>query len=272
MSIDIRDVCFSYGTELILKDINLTIAGGEFTSVIGPSGCGKSTLLRLLAGLLVPDSGSLSVDGAPICGPGLDRAVVFQDYSLFAWMNCRDNVIIALEQAGIGANRKERIAVAEQYLELVGLRDSMMKLPGELSGGMRQRAAIARALAQNAPILLMDEPFGALDEITRARQQDSLLELWQGNHAAVYGSKTVLFVTHDVEEALILSDRIILFSSHPGAIAREFAVDLPRPRSHNTAIQHPRFGGLRTEILQELDRVVHAQLEQASYLYDGGGI
>ena len=163
MSIDIRDVCFSYGTELILKDINLTIAGGEFTSIIGPSGCGKSTLLRLLAGLLVPDSGSLSVDGAPISGPGLDRAVVFQDYSLFACMNCRDKVVIALEQAHIGANRKERIAVAEQYLELVGLRDSMVKLPGELSGGMRQRAAIARALAQNAPILLMDEPFGALD-------------------------------------------------------------------------------------------------------------
>ncbi|MDR2489788.1 MAG: ABC transporter ATP-binding protein [Spirochaetaceae bacterium] len=272
MSIDIRDVCFSYETDLILKDINLTLVDGEFTSIIGPSGCGKSTLLRLLAGLLVPDAGSLTVDGAPITGPGLDRAVVFQDYSLFAWMSCRDNVVIALEQARVGANRKERIAVAEQYLELVGLRDSILKLPGELSGGMRQRAAIARALAQNAPTFLMDEPFGALDEITRARQQDSLLELWQENRAAIHGGKTILFVTHDVEEALILSDRIILFSSHPGAIAREFAVDLPRPRSHHTAIQHPRFSVLREEILQELDRVVNAQLEQHSCIIDEGGI
>lgn len=266
-TIIIKDLIFSYETELILKDINLTLSDGEFVSIIGPSGCGKSTLLRLLAGLLIPQAGSLLVNGEPVSGPGLDRAVVFQDYSLFSWMSCRDNVILALEQAKIGGNKRERAAIAESYLELVGLQGSGGKLPGELSGGMRQRTAIARALAQNAPILLMDEPFGALDEITRARQQDMLLELWQSS-----AGKTVLFVTHDVDEALILSDRVILFASHPGSIAREFTVDLPRPRSHGTAMQYLEFKDLRNEIVFELDRVVRSGIDQPHYVADGSGI
>jgi len=266
-AISVKNVSFTYESDTILENLSLTIEEGEFVAVIGPSGCGKSTLLRLLAGLMFPDSGFLSVNGAEITGPGLDRAVVFQDYSLFPWMSCRANVVLALEQAGIGAGKRERALIADRYLELTGLAGSGGKLPGELSGGMRQRTAIARALAQNAPILLMDEPFGALDEITRARQQDMLLELWQGVGKS---GKTVLFVTHDVEEALILADRVVLLASRPCRIAREFEVRLPRPRSHGTAINHENFTGLRNEILRELDKVIHNQMEEAAL--DGGGI
>ncbi|MDR0568165.1 MAG: ABC transporter ATP-binding protein [Spirochaetaceae bacterium] len=255
-AICIKDGTFSYEAEIILQDINLTIGSGEFVSVIGPSGCGKSTLLRLLAGLLTPQAGSIQVNGNPVTGPGLDRAVVFQDYSLFSWMSCRDNVMLALEQAKIGENTRDRERIAESYLALVGLQGNGGKLPGELSGGMRQRTAIARALAQNAPLLLMDEPFGALDEITRARQQDMLLDLWQRN-----SGKTVLFVTHDVDEALLLSDRVILLAARPGRIARTFEVDLPRPRSHHTARQDSRFKDLRNEIVSALDRVVRSEME-----------
>jgi NitT/TauT family transport system ATP-binding protein len=267
--ISIQNLVFSYEKEIILDNVSLDISDGEFIAVLGPSGCGKSTLLRLLAGLIFPNEGALAVNGERISGPGLDRAVVFQDYSLFPWMSCRGNVTLALEQARIGANKKERESIAESYLELVGLQGNGAKLPGELSGGMRQRTAIARALAQNAPILLMDEPFGALDEITRAKQQDMLLELWQDNSA---NKKTVLFVTHDVEEALILADRIILLAAKPGRIAKEFHAELPRPRSHGTAINHPHFIELRSEILQELDRVVHKSVEDAAFMAGGGGI
>lgn len=259
---------FAYNAEPVLRDINLTLAAGSFTCVLGPSGCGKSTLLRLIAGLIFPTAGAVLVDERTVTRPGLDRAVVFQDYSLFPWMTCHKNVMLALEQSGGTANRKERVALADSYLELVGLggmNTAKGKLPGELSGGMRQRVAIARALAQNAPILLMDEPFGALDEITRAKQQDALLDLWQGSR-----DKTVFFVTHDVEEALILADRIVLFAAHPGRIARDFTVTLPRPRTHGQALRHSAFAELRNEILNELDRVAESVIE--SELNEGGGI
>jgi NitT/TauT family transport system ATP-binding protein len=201
--------------------------------------------------------------------------VVFQDYSLYPWFNCRDNIVLALEQAGLGASRANRNMIAEEFLELVGLRADADKLPGELSGGMRQRTAIARALAINAPILLMDEPFGALDEITRARQQDLLLDLWHGDSHAVIGGgtgKTVFFVTHDVEEAIILGNRVIVMGTHPGRIVRDLAVELPRPRSRKSAIHHPNFVTLRDNLLHDLNLVVDEQLNHCEVLEDGAGI
>ncbi|MDR1257492.1 MAG: ABC transporter ATP-binding protein [Spirochaetaceae bacterium] len=267
--ISINAVGFSYGDETVLDRLSLDIGRGEFVAVIGPSGCGKSTLIRLLAGLIFPREGTVTVGGTAIPGPGLDRAVVFQDYSLFPWMNCRDNVALALEQAGLGASRIDRNSIAEKYLDMVDLHGVGAKLPGELSGGMRQRIAIARALAQSAPILLMDEPFGALDEITRANQQDLLLQLWQDGGSS---GKTVLFVTHDVEEALILSDRVILLGMRPCRIAYEMTVCLPRPRSHNSALYHRNFAALRNELLDQLNRVVTDSIESRCYTTDGAGI
>jgi ABC-type nitrate/sulfonate/bicarbonate transport system ATPase subunit len=261
-----KNVDFGYGGELVLKDVSLCLAQGEFVAVIGPSGCGKSTLLRLLAGLIFPQKGLITVAERTITGPGLDRAVVFQDYSLFPWMNCRDNVALALEQAGIGKTRSERADIAESYIAMVDLRGVGSKLPGELSGGMRQRIAIARALAQNAPMLLMDEPFGALDEITRANQQDMLLKLWQEGGGQ---SKTVLFVTHDVEEALILSERIILLGAHPGRIVHDMKVTLPRPRSHNSVLYDKHFTELRNELLDKLNHVVTEYIERQGFATGG---
>ncbi|MDR0549102.1 MAG: ABC transporter ATP-binding protein [Deltaproteobacteria bacterium] len=245
---------------VVLKDINLAINRGEFVAVIGPSGCGKSTLLRLLAGLVKPPVGRLTAAGRLIEGPGLDRAVVFQDYSLFPWMTCRDNIVLALERAGLGQTKAERRTIALGYLNLVGLAQDGDKLPGELSGGMRQRTAIARALAINAPILLMDEPFGALDEITRARQQDLLLDLWQGGSTDQNAGKTVFFVTHDVEEAVILGDRVIVMGTHPGRVVREVPVNLPRPRSRMGSLRSPNFPILRDRLLTELNLVVDERL------------
>jgi NitT/TauT family transport system ATP-binding protein len=270
LCIELNGIVFCYGKEIVLQQVSLSIAKGEFVSVIGPSGCGKSTLLRLVAGLIFPKEGSVTVDSRPVTGPGLDRAVVFQDYSLFPWMSCIENVTLALEQARLGATKAERTHIAEKYLELVGLSGEGKKLPGELSGGMRQRSAIARALAQNAPILLMDEPFGALDEITRAKQQDALLELWQGNSDG--SGKTVLFVTHDVEEALILGDRVIIMGSRPGRVAFELETGLTRPRSHSSSLHHPRFVELRNVLLDRLNELVDEQMWNQTIERDGSGI
>ncbi|MDR1606960.1 MAG: ABC transporter ATP-binding protein [Deltaproteobacteria bacterium] len=255
----VENVTFAYdANQIVLKDINLSIETGEFVAVIGPSGCGKSTLLRLLAGLALPTLGQLTVSGQAITGPGLDRAVVFQDYSLFPWMTCLENIVLALERAGIGETKVRRREVALDFLALVGLAEDGDKLPGELSGGMRQRTAIARALAINAPVLLMDEPFGALDEITRARQQDLLLDLWPSGQEK--GGKTIFFVTHDVEEAVILGDRVIVMGTRPGRIVREVPVDLPRPRSRMSSLRHKNFTVFRDLLLNELNLVVDDRL------------
>jgi ABC-type nitrate/sulfonate/bicarbonate transport system ATPase subunit len=272
--IRVNGVDFAYGSERVFENLTLDIGRGEFVAVIGPSGCGKSTMLRLLAGLIFPGKGAITVGGSPVSGPGLDRAVVFQDYSLFPWINCRDNVVLALEQAGLGKTKAERADIAENYLGMVDLQGAGRKLPGELSGGMRQRCAIARALAQNAPVLLMDEPFGALDEITRANQQDLLLKLWQDGNVSGGGAskKTVLFVTHDVEEALILSNRVILLGAHPGRIAYELNVDLPRPRSHGSILYNTRFTELRNELLDNLNRVVTENIDRQNLVSEGAGI
>ena len=257
-SITIKNLNFGYGQRQILDHIDLTVAGNDFAALIGPSGCGKSTLLRLLAGLAQSDTGSIAIDGQTVTGPGLDRAVVFQDYSLFPWMSCGENIVLALRQASPRLARREARILAGEFLGLVGLDGEFDKLPGKLSGGMRQRAAIARAFAVNAPILLMDEPFGALDAITRAKLQDLLLNMWQTGGDT---GKTVVFVTHDVDEALLLANRIFILGVNPGRIVRELEVTLPRPRIRDQLLENEEFQRLRAVILRELDQVVLAKLE-----------
>jgi NitT/TauT family transport system ATP-binding protein len=259
--IAINNVAFSYGNQTILEDINLTANAGEFVCLLGPSGCGKSTLLRLLAGLAKPTSGRVTLDGNPITGPGLDRGTVFQDYSLFPWMTAGENVVLALDQAFPGKKRAEQAETAQAYLEMVGLGDVFNKLPGALSGGMRQRAAIARAFAINAPVLLMDEPFGALDAITRARLQDLLLQLWQSNSSE---RKTVFFVTHDVEEAILLANRVVVMGCNPGSVRGVFPVDLPRPRRRQDLYNDPNFQQLRDRLISELHADVLEELDLGS--------
>lgn len=268
-AIRLRGVSFAYPGATVLAGIDLDVAENDFVAVIGPSGCGKSTLLRLVGGLLRPTAGTVSANGREVLSPGLDRAVVFQDYSLFPWFSCIDNLVLALEQSRPGLPKKRYRQIAEDYLDMVGLAGSGRKIPGELSGGMRQRVAIARALALNSPILLMDEPFGALDAITRARQQEMLLNIWQTSGER---RKTVVFVTHDVDEALILANRVIVLGVNPGHIAADVAVDLPRPRSRGNSIVSRQFSRLREQLMQELDKAVLSQLESAENSNDGAGI
>jgi NitT/TauT family transport system ATP-binding protein len=225
LGIDVRALQFAYEGTPVLSDIDLHIAEGEFLCVLGPSGCGKTTLLRLLAGLDLPVAGTISYNGASIQGPSLERGVVFQNYSLFPWLTLSENIELALSKSHPQHDVSWRQAHAQDYLTRVGLGDSSEQYPSLLSGGMQQRGAIARALALGSPVLLMDEPFGALDPINRAKLQDLLLELWASPR------KTVVFITHDVEEALYLADRVVVLGSSPGRIIQEIAVPFERPRS-----------------------------------------
>jgi NitT/TauT family transport system ATP-binding protein len=265
--IALDNVSFAYGSQNVLNNVSFTAASGDFVCLLGPSGCGKSTLLRLLAGLDLPTAGLLTLNGRPITGPGLDRGVVFQDYSLFPWMTAGQNVILALEQAFPDKSRTEYRQIASEYLEMVGLRDAFHKLPGELSGGMRQRAAIARAFALNAPVLLMDEPFGALDAITRARLQDLLLNLWQQKEGE---RKTVFFVTHDVEEALLLAGTVVVLGLNPGTIRGVFNIDLPRPRIRLELFQKEQFQMLRNSLITVLHENILSELDVESTVQSQG--
>ncbi|MCS7010889.1 MAG: ABC transporter ATP-binding protein [Anaerolineales bacterium] len=230
------------GRELIaVQDVSLFVQANEFVSLLGPSGCGKSTLLMMSAGLETVSEGVIRVNGRPIHGPGRERGVVFQSYTLFPWLNVAENVRFALLKSKL--ERAEQDQQVELYLQRVGLREFAQAMPNQLSGGMRQRVAIARALAAQPEILLMDEPFGALDAQTRLLMQDLLLQVWQQEQT------TVLFVTHDVEEAILLSDRIYVMSARPGRIKAEIPVDLPRPRSLLETEALPRFAELRQQIL-----------------------
>jgi NitT/TauT family transport system ATP-binding protein len=268
--VTITDVSYSYGSNQVLRDIDLTAEAGEFICLLGPSGCGKSTLLRLLAGLDIPAQGTIALDGAPVSGPGLDRGVVFQDYSLFPWMTTGQNIVLALNQAFPGKKKAEQREIAQEYLELVGLNDAFDKLPGQLSGGMRQRAAIARAFSLNSPVLLMDEPFGALDAITRARLQDLLLSLWQQNAGE---RKTVFFVTHDVEEAILLASRIVVLGLNPGAVRGVFSVDIPRPRIRQELYLKEPFLILRDQLISVLHENILTGLDGGlTVLSQGEGI
>lgn len=205
-----------------ISNINLEVRKNEFVCLVGPSGCGKTTILKLLAGLDVPSKGDIFIDGEPINGPSSDRGIVFQEYALFPWRTVLENVTFGLEMKKIG--KKEREQKSRHYLELVGLEGYAKAYPHELSGGMRQRVAIIRALAVNPKILLMDEPFGALDARTREFLQTELIKIWETE------KKTVLFVTHDINEAISLADRIVLMKSRPGRIHDIIKIDHPKPR------------------------------------------
>jgi NitT/TauT family transport system ATP-binding protein len=266
-AVALNNVNYSYGSNRVLEDITFTAASGDFICLLGPSGCGKSTLLRLLAGLAQPTSGSITLNGTQITGPGLDRGVVFQDYSLFPWMTAGQNIVLALEQAFPGKKKNEYRETAAGYLEMVGLPDANDKLPSQLSGGMRQRAAIARAFAINSPVLLMDEPFGALDAITRARLQDLLLQLWQQKSDQ---RKTVFFVTHDVEEAILLANRIVVLGLNPGSIKGVFEVDITRPRVRQELYLKEPFLVLRDKLVTVLHENILSELDGGQTVRSAG--
>lgn len=255
----IKDLSFSYpGTDkLVLKDINMDVAEGEFVSILGQSGCGKSTLLRLLAGLEKQTSGEILIDGKPFSGPSLSRGVVFQDYGLFPWMTAGENIMLALRQRFPERDKKELREVAVNMLQSVGLDKGVYnKLPKELSGGMKQRCAIARAFGIDPPILLMDEPFGALDAVTRAKLQDMVLELWRKQEP----KKTVFFVTHDVDEAILLSTKIFVLGQSPSNVI--FNCDIPsdgRP-TRETQFEDPKFLNLRNTLIRYINQDVASRI------------
>lgn len=206
----------------VFEDLSLEVPNLQFVAIIGPSGCGKSTFLRVVDGLDKADAGTIEIDGKTVTGPGAGRAMVFQGFDLFPWRTALENVAFGLEMRGVG--RRARLETARHYIEMVGLNDFAASYPHQLSGGMQQRVGIARALAVRPEILLMDEPFGALDLQTRDLLQDELLRIWQTDR------KTVLFVTHSIEEAIYLADRIIVLSPRPARIQRDIAVPFARPR------------------------------------------
>jgi len=231
----------SEGKEMLtLKDIDLDIEENEFICFIGPSGCGKTTLLRIIAGLEEATRGTVYLDGMPIGGPGPERGMVFQEYSLFPWRTVMDNIVFGLELRGVP--EAERLAQGRQYLKMVGLERFESRYPHELSGGMKQRVAIARALVNHPRALLMDEPFGALDAQTRNTMQSELLRIWQEE------KQTVVFVTHSVDEAIYLADRIVIMSARPGRIKDIIKIDLPRPRNRTS----PDVNLIRDRILCDL--------------------
>jgi NitT/TauT family transport system ATP-binding protein len=206
-----------------LDRISLDVAEEEFSVIVGPSGCGKSSLLRLVAGLIEPSAGMISLDGKVVTRPGRDRGMVFQSYTLFPWLTVQDNVEFGLKLGGMALAERKRIA--KRYIEQVGLNGFEKSYPKQLSGGMMQRVALARALANDPEILLMDEPFGALDSQTRSLMQELLLNIWEQSH------KTVLFITHDIDEAILLGDRVHVMTARPGRIKEMVEIDIPRPRN-----------------------------------------
>ncbi|WFU43492.1 ABC transporter ATP-binding protein [Bradyrhizobium sp. CB82] len=218
---------------LALSDISLTIEEGAFVSILGPSGCGKSTLLYIVGGFVSPTSGSVKVKGKTITAPGPDRGPVFQEFALFPWKTVLGNVMYGPRQQGVGATEAE--AQSRALIEMVGLKGYENFFPKELSGGMKQRVALARTLAYHPEVLLMDEPFGALDAHTRTRLQNDLLNIWERDR------KTVLFVTHSVDEAVFLSDKVVMMSRSPGRIRQVIDIDLPRPRRRTELLLDPRY-------------------------------
>ncbi|MBO0740390.1 MAG: ABC transporter ATP-binding protein [Hyphomicrobiaceae bacterium] len=234
-----------------LRDISLDVGRGEFVSLVGPSGCGKSTLLRIVAGLRPATSGSVSVDGAPVMAPLSNIGMVFQAPVLLKWRTVLDNVLLPAELAGLGTASYRQRAI--ELLQLVGLGEFAGKRPHELSGGMQQRASICRALLLDPPLLLMDEPFGALDAMTRDDMNIELLRIWGEDKGLGRARKTILFVTHSIPEAVILSDRVVVMSRRPGTIAAVAAIDLPRPRSVETRASED-FGRLSLAIYRALNR------------------
>lgn len=236
-----------------VDNINLEIEANTFVSIIGPSGCGKSTLLAIIAGLSVPTSGSVMMNGKEIYGPGPDRGVVFQNYALMPWMTVAENIRFAVETVYPKMSNAQQKNLIDEYINLVGLRGAERKHPHELSGGMKQRVGIARALATNPQILLMDEPFGALDALTRGFLQDEIQRILSQQY------KTVIMITHSIDEALLLSDRIAMMTRGPSAgIAEVLEVPFARPRSREAIAQHPVYHKLKAEMEQHLFRETRA--------------
>jgi NitT/TauT family transport system ATP-binding protein len=227
-----------------LKDVSLEVADCEFISVVGPSGCGKTTLLRLIDGLMPCEKGEIMIDGRPVSGPGQDRGMVFQTFGLLPWRTVADNVALGLEIAGVAPEARK--STVQHWIEIVGLAGFAHHYPHELSGGMQQRVGLARVLAINPAVILMDEPFGALDAQTREFMQEELLRMWNQE------TKTVVFITHSIDEAIYLSDRVAVMSARPGRIVEIREVNLPRPRWDYDARSAPAFSELRAHIWQRL--------------------
>jgi NitT/TauT family transport system ATP-binding protein len=252
MSICIKGLDKSYqargGSVPALAGINIELHEGEFVSIVGPSGCGKSTLLYIIGGFIAADRGSVEVEGKPVSAPGVDRGVVFQEYALFPWLTVTQNIGYGLEMNGVPA--REREIIEKRLIETIGLQGFEHCFPRELSGGMKQRVAIARTLAYDPKILLLDEPFGSLDAQTREIMQDELLRLWQANR------KTVLMVTHDVTEAVYLSGRVMVMSRRPGRVVDEFLIDIDRSGDRESVMLSENFNRLRNEVWLSVRRQV----------------
>lgn len=259
--LDLSQLSKSYptprGPAVIVKDFNLRVRKGEFVSLIGHSGCGKSTVLSMVAGLSEPSSGAVVLAGKEVTGPGPDRGVVFQSPCLLPWMSAFENVLLGVDQAFFTATRAERRQIAEYYLCIVGLAQSMHKRPAEISAGMRQRVGIARAFALAPKMLLLDEPFGMLDSLTRIELQQVLVDLWRRDQ------KTAVMVTHDVDEALFLSDRVVMMTDGPEAEVGDILdVRLPHPRDRQTVIDHPDYHAMRAHLIEFLEVHAHKHTTQ----------
>lgn len=265
--LELNNVCKSYGTGKdkveVLKDINLHIEEGEFVAIVGFTGSGKTTLINLINGLHFPDSGEVLLNGQPIKGPGPDRGVVFQNYSLLPWLSVRDNVKLAIDEAYPSASKEDKKERIEKYVEMVHLSHAIDKKPAELSGGMRQRVSVARALAMNPEMLLMDEPLSALDALTRGTLQEEIVNIWSQD------KKTCLLITNDVDEGIVMADRIIPLTPGPQAtLGPEFKVGFDRPRVITEINQDPVYKRLRNEVIEYLIEVgatrtqtEHAEIE-----------
>lgn len=241
-----------------LENLNLSVKEGEFVCIIGPSGCGKSSLLSVISGLNKATSGKVLIDGKEVKGPGKDRGIVFQHYSLFPWLTTVGNIVFAMKQNKIKGKKKDLEEIAKKYLVKVGLEDAFEKYPAQLSGGMQQRVAIARVLAANSSIFLMDEPFGAIDPKTRQELQELVSRL------ASEEQKTVLFVTHDIEEAVLLADRIIFINSHN--IQADIQVDIPKPRTKASLIDSNRYRELYSDLMSLFYKKVEENIGDEVYL------
>lgn len=239
-NIDIKDLSKHFGTQSVFDDVSLHVGENEFVSILGPSGCGKTTLLRIVAGIEQPTAGAIMVAGEESHEPRLDTTLVFQNFRLLPWRTVEDNVAYGLRLRG--RKKAEARAEAQPYVKLVGLEGRESKYPYQLSGGMQQRVGLARALAIRPDVLLMDEPFGALDAQTRELMQDELLKIWTANR------KTVIFVTHSIDEAIVLSDRVVVMQSNPGRIVEDIVIPFERPRDVAAIRTDPRFTSLRSEM------------------------
>ncbi|PZW44958.1 NitT/TauT family transport system ATP-binding protein/sulfonate transport system ATP-binding protein [Humitalea rosea] len=251
-TLHIQGVTRSFGDMLALQPVDLTVAPGEFVAVLGPSGCGKSTLLRIVAGLDRPTAGTVALDATPVTGPGPERGMVFQSYTLFPWLTVEQNIRFGLREAG--RPEAEQREIAARFIARTGLTGFENHWPKQLSGGMQQRCALARALANDPEMLLLDEPFGALDHQTRELMQELLLEIWEADR------KTVLFVTHDIDEAVFLASRVLVISARPGRIKAEVPVPLPYPRDW-TVKTSPEFAALKARLMADIREEVRRSAE-----------